>query len=121
MDPHTAEVAKQAFELEVVELAKTKQKAVRANESVEATAPFRYRLFGRPIQLTLIEFRIISFLSAKPYKAYTRSQIVHVVADENNPVTEATLDEHIRSLRNKLGIFSDYIQSVPYVGYRFKL
>ena len=35
-------------------------------------------------------------------------------------MTEQALDEHIASLREKLGLFSDYVQSVPYVGYRFK-
>ena len=35
-------------------------------------------------------------------------------------VTEQTLDQHVQTLRQKLGLFSDYVQSVPYVGYRFK-
>ena len=35
-------------------------------------------------------------------------------------MTDETLDYHIRELRGKLGIFSDFVQTVPYIGFRFK-
>ena len=77
-------------------------------------------LCGEVIPLDLVEFRILNFLSRKPYKAYTRRQIVQAISTPQHPVTEQTLDQHVDSLREKLGLFSDYVQSVPYVGYRFK-
>jgi DNA-binding winged helix-turn-helix (wHTH) protein len=30
------------------------------------------------------------------------------------------LDQHITALRDQLGFFRDYVQTVPYMGYRFK-
>jgi DNA-binding winged helix-turn-helix (wHTH) protein len=33
---------------------------------------------------------------------------------------EEDIDQHIASLRNQLGFFHDFVQTVPYVGYRFK-
>jgi hypothetical protein len=84
--------------------------------------PFSYRMkLGREtIRLNPVEYRILSFLAANPYHAYTRRRIANAASTENHPVQEETLDRHIASLRAKLGFFSDYIQSVPYIGYRFK-
>ena len=90
-------------------------------EEVAVRVPnFWFRLGRQPISLSLVEYRIIQFLANKPYKAYRREQIVDAVSSERHPVTDNDLDEHIRTLRGKLGLFSDYIQTVPYIGFRFK-
>lgn len=67
-----------------------------------------------------IEFRILRFLASKPYQAFTPDRIVAAVTTPQQPVTSETLRSYILSLRDKLGMFSDYVQSVPYVGYRFR-
>jgi DNA-binding response OmpR family regulator len=90
------------------------------DEQVTPRAGYLVELSGQPINLEFLEFRILRFLAAKPYHAFTPRQIVQAVATEEHPVTEAELSGHIASLRAKLGLFSDYVQSVPYVGYRFK-
>ena len=84
--------------------------------------PFSYRMkLGREtIRLNPVEYRILNFLAANPYQAYTRRRIADAVSTEKHPVQEETLDRHIASLRAKLGFFCDYVQSVPYIGYRFK-
>ena len=81
---------------------------------------YEFRLGHRPIHLSLIEFRIINLLSKKPYRAFPRQEIIQYITTDQTPVTDETLDEHIRTLRDKLGVFSDYIQTVPYIGFRFK-
>ncbi|MFC1757957.1 winged helix-turn-helix domain-containing protein [Planctomycetota bacterium] len=97
-----------------------KKQAAEVDELVAPYRPYMIRLVGHPINLTLIEFRIFCFLSAKPYKPFTRRQIVETISSPNADVSTDTIDTHVRSLRGKLGIFSDFIQSVPYIGYRFK-
>jgi DNA-binding response OmpR family regulator len=72
------------------------------------------------IRLDSIEYGVLTFLAAHPYRAYSRRQIARVVSTERNPVTEESLDRHVASLRGKLGFFRDYIQTVPHLGYRFK-
>ena len=67
-----------------------------------------------------IEFRIIRFLAAHPFRAFTRRSIAEAVSTHKVKVGEDTLDRHIGTLREKLGFFADYIQTVPYIGYRFK-
>ena len=92
----------------------------QVDEVIGGLPRFLFRLGHEPIPLSLVEYKIIRFLSAKPYKAFPRNQIVKAVHTETHPVTDDRLDEYIRSLRSKLGLFSDYIQTVPYIGFRFK-
>lgn len=81
---------------------------------------YLFRIGREPVSLDLIEYRIVQFLSRKPYKAFRREQIIQAVSTEEAPLNESNLDHHVRSLRSKLGLFSDYIQTVPYIGFRFK-
>lgn len=99
---------------------KEQRKRKQVDESALDVPRFLFRLGRQPIPLELIEYRIIRFLASKPYKAFRRHDIIQAVHSTEHPVSDANLDEYIRSLRSKLGLFSDYIQTVPYVGYRFK-
>lgn len=98
------------------ELRKRKQ----VDEAAIEVPRFLFRLGREPIPLDLVEYRIIRFLSSKPYKAFRREAIIEAVNSTDHPVSEMNLDQHIRSLRSKLGLFSDYVQTVPYIGFRFK-
>ncbi|MCA9151371.1 MAG: helix-turn-helix domain-containing protein [Planctomycetales bacterium] len=95
----------------------------RQRQKREQSTPrpgYLIELSGQAISLDYLEYRILQFLSDRPYKAFTKRQIVAAVNSPQHPVTEETLDRHVMTLREKLGLFSDYVQSVPYVGYRFK-
>ena len=59
-------------------------------------------------------------MASWPYHPFTRHAIAAAVATDHDPVTEETIDEHIAALRDQLGVFYDYVQTVPYIGYRFK-
>ncbi len=85
-------------------------------------APHDYRVkLGREvIRLSTVEFHILMFLAARPYHAYTPRHIVEAVSTDAHPLREETLDRHIARLREQLGFFRDLVQSVPYIGYRFK-
>lgn len=89
-------------------------------EELEGPKSFRLALGQEPIQLGNVEFRILLFLASRPYHAFTRRAIADAVSTNPNPIAEADVDEHISSLRDQLGVFYDYVQNVPYVGYRFK-
>lgn len=92
---------------------------VRDNSSERPTF---YRLaFGQEaIQLGIVEFRILLFLAHRPYHAFTRRSIAEAVSSERNPVKDDTVDQYVTSLLDQLGVFQDYVQAVPYIGYRFK-
>jgi two-component system phosphate regulon response regulator PhoB len=70
--------------------------------------------------LTYTEFTLLQFLARRPGRAFTRSQIVDAVKGTDYPVTERAVDVQVAGLRKKLGPYSDYIQTVRGVGYRFK-
>jgi DNA-binding response OmpR family regulator len=95
---------------------------LRAADENGVVNPWSYRAkLGRgTILLSPVEFRILSFLAASPYRAFTRRRIAEAVSTESQPVTEDTLSDYIQSLRDQLGFYGDLIQSVPFIGYRFK-
>ncbi|MBX7167670.1 MAG: response regulator transcription factor [Pirellulales bacterium] len=77
-------------------------------------------LAGKPVALTLSEFRLLHFLAQRPGWVFTRSQIVDAVKGNDYPVTERSVDVQIVGLRKKLGDFGRTIETVRGVGYRFR-
>lgn len=72
------------------------------------------------IQLTAIEFQILSLLAAQPGRIYSRSQLMDAMYQDHRVVSERTIDSHIKKLRKKLEDCQPVlaIQSVYGVGYR---
>jgi DNA-binding response OmpR family regulator len=113
------------YDLPVADLVSELERLDRVVEPVdEATETnlqsYRMKMGRETIWLNPIEFRILRFLAATPYKAYTRRQIADAVSTARFPIDADSLDQHITSLRERLGFFRDYVQTVPYIGYRFK-
>ncbi len=118
--------SRETFHVIVVDVWRCREQVERPAEFFEHAAPVKSRAFrvkmGRePIWLRAIEYRILTFLSAHPYRAYTRRRIAQAVSSQTNPLSEETVDYHIACLRDQLGFFCNYIQSVKYIGYRFKV
>ena|SRR5689334_11923717 len=86
----------------------------------ERSNTYRLALGHEAIELGIVEFRILLFLASKPYHAFSRANIAAAVSSEENPVDEGMVDRHVASLLDQLGAFHDYVQAVPYIGYRFK-
>ena len=89
-------------------------------EEARELLPYEIVLPGATIHMSHIEYLLICVLARRPYHAFTPRQIVLQVNAREQFVSEDNLRKHIRSLRDKLGFFHDYIQTVPYIGYRFK-
>ena len=104
----------------------------RKNETAAAATPVEINsiaihpgrhevtVFGRSVDLTNMEFRVLQFLANQPGWVFTRYQIVEAVRGENYPVTDRSVDVLIVGLRKKLGKAGDSIETVRGVGYRFK-
>jgi two-component system phosphate regulon response regulator PhoB len=75
---------------------------------------------GRPVDLTVSEFRLLHLLARRPGWVFTRSQIVSGVHGEDYPVSDRSVDVQVVSLRKKLGEAGLYVETVRGVGYRFK-
>ena len=76
-------------------------------------------LYGRDLGLTLTEFEMLSTLKSQSPKAYTRQQILDIVFQDVMMATNRTVDAHIKNLREKLGDYSDCIETVYGLGYRY--
>jgi two-component system phosphate regulon response regulator PhoB len=93
---------------------------VRIHDLVIDPVRHEVLLDGKPVELTYTEFALLHFLARKPGWTFTRNQIVDAVKGEDYPVTERSVDVQVAGLRKKMSKFSEYIQTVRGVGYRFK-
>lgn len=75
---------------------------------------------NKPVELTFTEFNILHVLAKRPGFVFTRYQIVDVLHGGDYIVTERAVDVQIVSLRKKLGVCGNYVETVRGVGYRFR-
>lgn len=66
------------------------------------------------------EFETLVFLVRNRGRVLSRETILNAVWGENIHVVDRTVDVHIRKIREKLGAYAEYIETVAGVGYRFK-
>ncbi|MET7454028.1 winged helix-turn-helix domain-containing protein [Streptomyces sp. NPDC005574] len=75
---------------------------------------------GRPLDLTYLEFELLSHLVAHPNRVHTRDQLVTTVWGYGHVGDGRTVDVHIARLRRKLGAeHRSAIQTVRRVGYKY--
>lgn len=75
---------------------------------------------GERVQLTYKEHELLRLFLSHPGIAFTREQLFSEVWGESYVGETRTLDMHIRTLRQKLGSYSKYIETVRNVGYRLE-
>ncbi|NLI20187.1 MAG: response regulator transcription factor [Clostridiales bacterium] len=75
---------------------------------------------GQNVELTHMEFELLSFLMAHTGKAVTREVLLDDVWGLGFAVDTRTVDVHIRSLRQKLGPCGGMILTVRGVGYKLE-
>ncbi len=66
------------------------------------------------------EFEVLYYLANNPGRVFSRDTLLKDVWGADVYVVDRTVDVHIRKIREKLGTFSDLIETVKGVGYRFK-
>lgn len=66
------------------------------------------------------EFEILYYLASNPGKVFNRDRILNDIWGKDIIVVERTIDVHIRKIREKLGKYSFFIETIKGVGYRFK-
>lgn len=66
------------------------------------------------------EFELLYYLANNPGKVFSREVLLKDVWGADVYVVDRTVDVHIRKIREKLNIYSELIETVKGVGYRFK-
>ncbi len=75
---------------------------------------------GRRIALTFKEFELLRLFLSAPGVAFTREMLLARIWGGEYPGETRTVDMHIRTLRQKLGIYGTMIETVRNVGYRLE-
>ncbi|CAJ0694325.1 response regulator [Ralstonia mannitolilytica] len=87
---------------------------------IDSTA-YTATLRGQRLDLTPVEFRLLSALAAAPGRILSRASLLEQIYDDHRIVTDRTVDTHVKNLRRKMEQASpgtDLIHSVYGVGYR---
>ncbi len=81
------------------------------------------RMRGDEVELTFVEFEILSALARSPGRVYTRDMLLSRIWGDSAYRDPRTIDVHIRHLREKLESDPkdpEYLFTVRGVGYRFR-
>lgn len=80
-------------------------------------------LHGRKLDLTAVEFRLLTILAARPGVILSRDQLMAAIYTDQRVVYDRTIDSHIKNLRKKIAAIDpqlDLIRSVYGVGYTYE-
>jgi two-component system response regulator BaeR len=83
---------------------------------------FQATLHGHDLELTVVEFKLLSFLFANPGRIYNRTKLMDQIYPDQRVVSDRTIDSHIKNLRKKIsGVLpeSELIHSVYGAGYKY--
>jgi two-component system catabolic regulation response regulator CreB len=77
---------------------------------------------SRELELTRVEFELLSCLVESPGRVFTRPELISRVWGDNFALTDRTVDSHVKALRRKvaeIGADPGLIETVRGVGFRF--
>jgi len=66
------------------------------------------------------EFQLLHFLIANRGRVFSREILLNQIWGENIYVVDRTVDVHVAKVREKLGEYNEYIETIKGLGYRFK-
>jgi len=106
--------------------------SAKQEEAGEPPVPFPFRMdekrhaifyFGRPLELSLQEHKLLSLLIRSPGRAFTRDQLLTLAWQDPGMSLDRTVDTHIKTIRQKLKDIRkdlDPILTIRGVGYALK-
>jgi two-component system response regulator BaeR len=86
-------------------------------------AAWRATLDGTPLDLTAVEFKLLSVLAGQPGRIFSRDQLMDHMYRDERVVADRTVDSHVKKLRRKIADVApgeELIHSVYGVGYCFE-
>jgi len=93
---------------------------IRYGEIELDTARKRIIINDEKVELTRKEYEILKLLLENQGKVFSRNDILSGIWGDDVIVTERTVDVNITRLRNKLGIYSQYLKNKTGYGYFFE-
>ena len=80
---------------------------------------YTVRVDGKEIFFPKKEFELLAFLASNRGKVFSRESILRRIWGETVYVVDRTVDVHVSKVREKLGPYGGWIETVKGVGYRF--
>lgn len=80
-------------------------------------------LQGEKLDLTAVEFKLLSILAQTPGQIYSRDQLMDRLYSDQRIVCDRTIDSHIKKLRKKIATAApelEVIHSIYGVGYKYE-
>ena len=104
------------------------ESAIRKNQPIKISIgpllidkeKYTVHLNNKQIVYPRKEFEILYFLANNPGKVFSRDTLLKEVWGPDIYVVDRTVDVHVRKIREKLGKFSDMIETIKGVGYKFR-
>lgn len=81
---------------------------------------YKAKIGERDLQCTRREFETLVYLAQNRDRVVTREQLLNEVWGQDVHVVDRTVDVHISKIREKLGPYGEYIETVKGVGYRMR-
>lgn len=76
---------------------------------------------GSQVELSFKEFELLSYFIANSGIALSREKILNNVWDYDYFGDARTIDTHVKKLRSKMGVCSNYIKTIWGMGYKFEV
>nr|ACN58774.1 DNA-binding response regulator [uncultured bacterium BLR8] len=80
-------------------------------------------LDGQDLDLTAVEFKLLSVLASQPGRIFSRDQLMDAMYRDERIVADRTVDSHVKKLRRKIAEVvpdHEFIHSVYGVGYQYE-
>jgi two-component system, OmpR family, alkaline phosphatase synthesis response regulator PhoP len=101
------------------------EKAVKTDEYIKFkklevdTIAHCVKIDGDDVFFPKKEFQLLHFLLSNRGKVLSREILLNQIWGENIYVVDRTIDVHVAKVREKLGEYADYIETIKGLGYRF--
>ena len=98
------------------------QKEVKEYDGIEVDKEGRtIKVDGKPIELSLREYELLTYLLDNENIALSRDKILTNVWNYDYYGDSRTIDSHIKKIRHKLGKKGKYIKTIRGIGYKFEV
>ena len=97
------------------------QELLRVGELVLDRSRHEVKAGDRTVECTATEFRLLTILMERQGRVQARDRLLSDVWGYDSIIDTRTVDTHMRRLRDKLGVFGKYIETVRGFGYRLAL
>jgi two-component system alkaline phosphatase synthesis response regulator PhoP len=104
----------------ITDSAEPKKKVIEIGHLYIDIEQFIVKIDGQEVFLPKKEFEILSYLASNPNIVFSREQLLRDIWGSDVLVIDRTVDVHVRKIREKLGTYSDFIETIKGVGYKFR-